>query len=59
MSTQLAAIVVVIGLALAALGMAWFAVAAAMLSSEISQSEERASANGDYLADTETEHDDG
>jgi urea transporter len=59
-STQLFAVVVVIGLALGALGAAWFAVAAARLSGEISQHDERvASANGDYSAATETEHDDG
>lgn len=65
MSTQLIAVVAVIGLAIGALFMAAFAVAACQMSSEISQYEERhASANGDYPAapggpDDGSEHDDG
>ena len=70
MSTQLLAIICVIGLALGALGLAVFAVAAAVQSGNDAEWERRieamkalgwlpnASANGDYLAD-ETEHDDG
>jgi len=71
MSTQLLAIICVIGLALGALGLAVFAVAAAVQSGNDAEWERRieamkalgwlpnAAANLDYLADMETEHDDG
>lgn len=44
MSTQVLAIMLVLVLALGALGLTWFAVAACQLSSSISRSEERAAA---------------
>lgn len=66
MDWQLVAIFVVIGMGLAAMGMTAFVLAACVQSGNDAEAERAAdrlrglaSANWDYLADVETEHDDG